>query len=274
MTAAITIHFRKPNLTSACIDSLLADGWAPILVWDNSADAGASLQELQTRYAAEPRVMLAANPNNLGFGKGMNAALAALGRYGYAGPVLLVNNDAQVQPGMRIALEARLTHTNTPMLIAPRLMQDGQEQGWLYYQPWLALVTKRPVWGSFAYLSGCCLLVQRPDNTQPLFDETFFMYGEDVELSWRMRRQGGQLVLLDRSYLQHDGLGSSGHASAAYERYLVQSHWLLAGKLASNAVSATLMRVSRIPSLLARACLRSWRYRSWVPLRAISRLFE
>lgn len=62
-------------------------------------------------------------------------------------------------------------------------MQDGEEQGWLYYQPWLALVTKRPVWGSFAYLSGCCLLVQRPDNTQPLFDETFFMYGEDVELS-------------------------------------------------------------------------------------------
>ena len=64
-----------------------------------------------------------------------DAALAALRRYGYAGPVLLVNNDAQVQPGMRLALEARLTHTNTPMLIAPRLMQDGQEQGWLYYQP-------------------------------------------------------------------------------------------------------------------------------------------
>ena len=268
MTAAITIHFKNPKLTSACIDRLLADGWAPILVWDNSEDAGGSLQDLQTRYAAEPRVVLVTNPRNLGFGKGMNAALAALGRYGYAGPVLLVNNDAQVQPGMRLALEARLTHTNTPMLIAPRLMQDGQEQGWLYYQPWLALVTKRPVWGSFAYLSGCCLLVQRPDNTQPLFDETFFMYGEDVELSWRMRRQGGQLVLLDRSYLQHDGLGSSGHASAAYERHLVQSHWLLAGKLASNAFSATLMRALRIPSLLARACLRSWRYRSWVPLRA------
>lgn len=268
MTAAITIHFRKPNLTSACIDSLLADGWAPILVWDNSADAGASLQELQTRYAAEPRVMLAANPNNLGFGKGMNAALAALGRYGYSGPVLLINNDARVQRGLRLALEAQLAPTSKPMLIAPRLMQDGQEQGWLYYQPWLALVTKRPVWGSFAYLSGCCLLVQRPDNTQPLFDETFFMYGEDVELSWRIRRQGGQLVLLDRSYLQHDGLGSSGHASPAYERYLVQSHWLLAGKLASHAFSATLMRVLRIPSLLARAYLRSWRYRSCVPLRA------
>lgn len=67
-------------------------------------------------------------------------------------------------------------------------------------------------------------------------------------------------MLLDHSYLEHDGLGSSGHASPAYERYLVQSHWLLAGKLASHAFSATLMRVLRIPSLLARAYLRSWRY--------------
>ncbi|WP_043464358.1 hypothetical protein [Azovibrio restrictus] len=274
MTAAITIHFRNPKLTSACIDSLLADGWAPILVWDNSADAGASLRELQTRYALEPRVVLAANPCNLGFSKGMNAALNALGHYGYAGPVLLVNNDAQVQEGLRLALEAQLTHTSTPMLIAPRLMQDGKEQGWLYYQPWLALVTKHPVLGSFAYLSGCCLLVQRPDNTQPLFDDSFFMYGEDVELSWRIRRQGGQLVLIDRGYVHHDGLASSGHASAAYEQYLVQSHWLLAGKLAPNAFSAIMMRVLRIPSLLARACLRSWRYRSWVPLRAILKIAQ
>ena len=116
--------------------------------------------------------------------------------------------------------------------------------------------------------------MERPDNTQPLFDETFFMYGEDVELSWRMRRQGVQLVLLDRSYLHHDGLASSGHASAAYEQYLVQSHWLLAEKLASNAFSARLMRALRIPTLLARACLRSWRYRSWVPLRAFFKIIQ
>lgn len=274
MTAAVTIHFRRPELTAGCIDSLLADGWAPVLVWDNSEDAGISLQTLQTRYAAEPRVLFGSTSQNLGFGRGMNAALAALGRYGYAGPVLLINNDTQVQPGMRLALEARLTHTHTPMLIAPRLMQDGQEQGWLYYQPWLALVTKRPVWGSFACLSGCCLLVVRPDNTTPLFDEDFFMYGEDVELSWRFQRQGGQLKLLDRAWLEHYGSGSSGQASEAYERFLVRAHWQLAEKLAFNAVSTMLMRVLRIPSLLARACLRSWRYRSWVPLRALAEIFR
>ncbi|MFT4177980.1 MAG: glycosyltransferase [Thermomonas sp.] len=269
MTAAITIHFHKPELTARCIDSLLADGWTTILVWDNSEDDGVSLLLLEEQYRNQGKVQFARSPANLGFGRGMNAALAELGNRGYAGPVLLVNNDARVMPGMRAALEAQLAETGSTALIAPRLLQDGCEQGWLYYQPWLALVSKRRLPGSFAYLSGCCLLVQRPDNTQPLFDEDFFMYGEDVELSWRMRRQGACLLLLDRSYVQHEGSASSGQASEAYERFLVQSHWLLAKKLAPNPGARILMQVLRVPSLLARAYLRSWRYRSLVPLRVI-----
>ncbi|CAN7460944.1 hypothetical protein LJR143_002868 [Pseudoxanthomonas sp. LjRoot143] len=270
MTAAITIHFRKPELTSKCVDSLLADGWDPILVWDNSADGGESLKALEAQYAPEPRVRLARNAVNLGFGKGMNAGLALLGRQGYSGPVLLVNNDALVVPGMRLALGEKLSGGTA--LLAPRLMQDGQEQGWLYYQPWLALVTRRPLPGSFAYLSGCCLLVERPDNALPLFDEDFFMYGEDVELSWRMYGMTARLHLLDRSFVLHEGSASSGPASAAYERFLVRSHWLLAEKLASNALEKLLMYVLRVPVLFARASVRAWRYRSMMPLRALSTL--
>ncbi len=274
MTAAITIHFRNPVLTQGCIDSLLADGWAPILVWDNSADEGDTLQVLEARYAEDARVRLVANATNLGFGKGMNAALAELGRCGYGGPVLLINNDARVSFGMRTALESQLTNDGVPTLVAPRIRQGGQEQGWLHYQPWLALVTQRSILGSFAYLSGCCLLVQRSNNALPLFDEDFFMYGEDVELSWRMRRQGGRLVMLDRVWIEHEGSASSGQASEAYERFLVTSHWLLASKLASKSISKRIMRGLRIPVLMARACLRSLRYRSFVPFNAVVGLFK
>lgn len=269
MTAAITIHFRKPDLTAACVSSLLTDGWEPILVWDNSADGGATLRALQERFAGDVRVLWGENADNLGFGKGMNAALAVLGQRGYAGPVLLINNDAQVKQGMRIALHASLQELNGPALVAPRILQGGQEQGWLYYQRWSALVTRRPLPGSFAYLSGCCLLVQRVDNAQPLFDEDFFMYGEDVELSWRWRRQGGRLLLLNQAWLVHAGSASSGQASEAYEYFLVSSHWCLAGKLAEAPLQAWIMRILRLPLLLARACLRSLRYRSWVPLQAL-----
>lgn len=275
MSAAITIHFRKPALTAACIDSLLADGWAPILVWDNSADDGRSLQTLTARYGKDPRVQLVNNPVNLGFGKGMNAALAELERRGHAGPVLLVNNDTEVLPGMRAALLAALPRDSAvPALVAPKILQDGKAQGWLYYHRWLALVTRRPLPGSFAYLSGCCLLVQRADNAAPLFDEDFFMYGEDVELSWRWQKQGGALVLLEGVWVRHAGSASSGQASATYERFLVESHWLLARKLADGPLQAALMRLLRVPSLTLRAVLRSLRYRSWVPLRSLDQVFS
>lgn len=273
MTAAITIHFRKPELTAGCIDTLLADGWAPVLVWDNSADEGRSLQALVARYAGEPRVHLVGNPTNLGFGKGMNAALVELGRRGHVGPVLLVNNDAQVLPGMRAALLAALPRDSAiPVLVAPRILQDGQAQGWLYYHRWLALVTRRPVPGGIAYLSGCCLLVRRPDNAAPLFDDDFFMYGEDVELSWRWRRQGGALVLLEDIWLHHAGSASTGQASADYERFLVGSHWLLARKLAGAGWEGWMMRATKLPALIARACIRALRYRSMVPLRALAEI--
>lgn len=269
MTAAITIHFRKPELTRKCIYSLLMDGWGPILVWDNSDDGGVSLHELEATYASESRVHLVRSPANLGFGKGMNAALKELGRRGYSGPVLLVNNDAQVLPGMRPALLAALLEGDEIQVVAPRTVQDGREQGWLHYQRWLGLVTRRPVPASFPYLSGCCLLIGRPDNSCPLFDEAFFMYGEDVELSWRVRRAGGRLVLLNQAFVTHEGSASSGQASETYERYLVASHWLLANKLASGVASAQLMRALRIPMLFMRAWVRVIRYRSLTPLFAL-----
>lgn len=268
MTAAITIHYKKPELTAGCIESLLADGWTPVLVWDNSDDGGTSFQVLRNRFSNDFRLLWIRSPSNVGFGKAMNGGIAALKARGYQGPILLINNDARVTAGMRPELQAALTTPIAPTLVAPRILQDGKEHGWLYYHPWLALVTQKPLPGSFAYLSGCCLLVNRPPNASPLFDEAFFMYGEDVELSWRVQQEGGKLVLLERAWLQHEGSASSGQASEAYERFLVQSHRLLAWRLATNTLSRTLMHVLRVPSLFARACVRSIRFKSLVPLCA------
>lgn len=273
MTAAITIHFRKPELTIACIASLLADNWNPVLVWDNSEDNGKTLSVVIEKFKNDARVIWGHNNKNLGFGKGNNYALKLLGNQGYTGPVLLINNDAIVRPGMYNALHGELKNMDVPSLIAPKIYQDGQEQGWLYYQPWFALVTRRPLPGSFAYLSGCCLLVSRKNNSLPLFDEDFFMYGEDVELSWRWKKNSGYLILLEETWLSHEGSASSGQASEAYEYFLVSSHWRLASKLSSNCLDKKLMQSARLLSLLARACLRSIRYRSAIPLSIFLKFF-
>ncbi|HEX7802017.1 MAG TPA: hypothetical protein VF471_04600 [Pseudoxanthomonas sp.] len=269
MTPAITINFRKAELTAACVRSLIADGWGPILVWDNSADGGVSAASLRPLLAGMENVHLVESQSNLGFAAGMNRALAWLATREPPGPVMLINNDATVVPGLRVALLAATETALAPTLVAPQIAQSGSVQGWKFYQPWFGLVLDTPIWGAVPYLSGCCLLVNRKDNSKPLFDEAFFMYGEDVELSSRIIAQGGRLSLVPVAYVDHVGSAGSGAASEFYERHMVRAHWILASRLSSGAGEEFLRKVLKFPALVLRALIRSLRYRSVEPLKAL-----
>ena len=53
------------------------------------------------------------------------------------------------------------------------------------------------------FLSGCCLAVRRSAFERVGgFDERFFMYGEDVDLSWKLRALG-RLVRADGAHFPH-----------------------------------------------------------------------
>lgn len=58
--------------------------------------------------------------------------------------------------------------------------------------------------GQPLYLSGCCLVVRRRAFEElGGFDERFFMYGEDVDLSWRLRKLG-RLKRIEDAHYAHD----------------------------------------------------------------------
>jgi GT2 family glycosyltransferase len=58
--------------------------------------------------------------------------------------------------------------------------------------------------GSPSFLSGCCLAVRRPAFERVGgFDERFFMYGEDVDLCWKLLRLG-RLVRVEDARFDHD----------------------------------------------------------------------
>lgn len=265
----LTLHYRHAALTDRCVRSLLADGADAVLVWDNTGDGGESAKGITVCQEQPDRVVLQISPANLGFAAGVNRGIEAiLARWPQAW-VFLLNNDAEVVPGAVSALSEALAAHSSAVVAFPLIDQGDRFSGATYYQRHFGLLSSRPLPASVMHPSGCALLIAPERIELPLFDEDFFMYGEDVMLGARLGPQ--RMVHVPEVLVRHAGNAGSGQGSAFYEERMVAAHWLLARKLAKNRLELGLYLLGRALSLPARALLRAVRQRSLVPLTALWR---
>jgi GT2 family glycosyltransferase len=214
-------------------------------------------------------MLLLSPKDNLGFARGVNLALndpAALDSDAF----LLINNDAVATTGMVASLAAALTDTGGAMVAPTVVNEAGELQPVLWYQRFTGMQTTRRWPGSFPYPSGSCLLVSRAMlKDGRIFDEDFFMYGEDTLLGWRLVRAGKTPLLLDNAVVRHDGTGSSRRGEMFYEYHMARAHILLATKTwRYSFLEIPFMLISKASVLCIRASFRSLRFRSFVPLKA------
>lgn len=267
--AGLLLNYRDWQRSHHAIRSLLEDGAAAVVVWDNSADDGASAAQLSEALGAEARVHIHVSPANLGFAAGVNRGLALCARLHPNAWVLLINNDARLEVGALDALTGALSEASQALIAYPAVNHGGVVRGTAYYQRATGLLCVRPRTGCFAYASGCCCLLATDRLSLPLFDETFFMYGEDAELGWRLHGRPEAMVFVDRVLAEHEGSASSGLGSAFYETHLVAAHLILARRLARCRTEAVFFISLHVLALAVRACTRAIRFHSWVPMRAL-----
>lgn len=265
----LTLHYRHAALTDRCVRSLLANGADAVLVWDNTGDGGESARNIAVRHEQPDRVKLEISSVNLGFAAGVNRGIEAiLGRWAQAW-IFLVNNDAEVLPGAIDALRATLQAAPNAVVAYPGMQQGASLFGLTYYQPLLGLFATKQLPGSIRYPSGCALLIAPERIELPLFDEDFFMYGEDVMLGARLGPQ--RMAHVPEILVRHTGNAGSGQGSAFYEERIVAAHWLLARKLSRSRPKYIANLLGRFLTLPARAAVRSVRLRSLTPWRALYR---
>ncbi len=267
---ALVLHFRDGVRTLACLDSLLAEGIHRALVVDNSEDGGQSLRWLRSTIASRGGgfdLQVSEPGCNLGFAKGVNLGLQAiLDHYG-AVHVLLLNNDAVLLSGAVERLLSALRKSTGLALAAPTLVTPvGDFSSLAYYQPYLALITRRPWPGSLAHLGGCCMLIPPSLAASALLDEDFFFYGEDFELGARCVRAGIALIGADDARVGHAMSAGSRNGSLFYEYHMARAHCVVVGKLASNRFDRFQMWLGRSIALPVRAMMRGIRHRSLRPL--------
>lgn len=170
---------------------------------------------------------------NGGFGTGMNVGVDKATSLG-AEVLLLLNPDAAVQrePLAALVADAVADHQRltSPKLVRPddTTWFDGGD---------LCLTTGTTRGGRHAgegWLTGACLVLHK-DLWRQLggFDEDYFLYWEDIDLSHRCTRTGGSLSVRLDLVAVHSVGGTQGHdraKSAGYYYYNCRNRMLFAAK--------------------------------------------
>ena len=270
-TAVIILNYFGCEDCRACVASVKRHiEHAAVYIIDNSADTDEK-NRLQALFSSEPHVHLIFSEKNLGFAAGVNLGLkqalaAGLSRF------LVLNNDAVVLENCGSILDAAYGE-HGGSLIAPSINWGGSICGGNYYHRYGGLIIrKKPKIsaGWLFYLTGCALAFDRLFlDRAGFFSESFFMYGEDVELSVRACARGIPLVCLPQILINHEGSKSARMASLFYEYHIARAHYLLTFCTLQKKGHQLVSLGGKLLFLLLRACVRCLRFKTLAPLAAL-----
>jgi GT2 family glycosyltransferase len=191
MTAVVILDYKVPELLKSCIEALPDS--VEVIIVDN-------------------------NTTNRGFAAGCNLGIKQAIERG-ADYVWLLNNDAIVRPD---------TLENLLACVAPGigavgsvvLNPDGSVQVWGGGYVRLGRSRRLRSPGPYSWLSACSLLLTREAIVATGgFDEGFFMYWEDVDLSFRLTTAGYGLAVARDAFVTHFGGSEVRHSPRSLIRF-------------------------------------------------------
>jgi GT2 family glycosyltransferase len=202
--------------TRDCLQSLknIENISCQVIVVDN-ASTDDSLERLQ---AVSSSVIVLENQVNAGFGAGNNVGIRSALGLG-ADFIWLLNNDTHVEPDtLQNMLDLALTDSSIGAVgcVLRYMEQPDRIQAWGGGQVNLLLGSSKHHLGpvpsnKLHYLTAASVLVSREAlKAVGGFDEGFFMYWEDVDLSFRIRQAGFKLMVAESAVVFHKESASSG----------------------------------------------------------------
>jgi GT2 family glycosyltransferase len=234
----VVVNYGSHDLIEANLGGAdLAGIGARAVIVDNYRSAGH--RRAVTSLCRERGWELAAMPGNVGFGAGVNAG-ARVALEGGCDVLVILNPDLSV-PAATVAELVRAVRAEPDAVVSPRIVRrDGST--W-FAGAFIDLDAGRTRWTGGpegdrtpAWLSGACLAVHR-DVWVAVggFDDDYFLYWEDVDLSYRMTRAGARLVVRPDLVAVHDVGGTQHDASqraksAVYYYYNCRNRLLFAAK--------------------------------------------
>jgi N-acetylglucosaminyl-diphospho-decaprenol L-rhamnosyltransferase len=232
--AAVVVNHDAGESLAAFLETLRSEDVRDVIVVDNASSDGSS-DGLDDGGC----VRVVRTGMNLGYGAGANRGLAETD----AEFVLVSNPDVAVHRGALEALAAAFTADPTLAIAGPRILDaDGTRYPSARRFPSMTVAAGHVALGTFFpanrfsrryrmddldsssvpgdgrgtavavdWVSGACFMARRAALKElGGFDESYFMYAEDVDLCWRAHRAGWAVAYVPAATVTHlQGLSTS-----------------------------------------------------------------
>ncbi len=219
--AAVVVNFNAGDALTGCVASVLAQDPPPELVVVDNASTDGSVDRL---LRAHPGVRIVRAGGNLGYARAANLGTAATD----APVIAVLNPDTVLAPGVGAALTARFAADPELGAAGPQLHNpdgtvypsarripsviDAVGHGLLFFvwrdNPFtrryreIGADPARP--RDVDWLSGAAVWLRRAAlDAVGGWDERYFMYVEDVDLCWRLRRAGWRVAYEPAGTVEH-----------------------------------------------------------------------
>ena len=235
------VNYNTRELLRQCLESVRRAEPGVVVVVDHGSTDG-SIAMLRSEF---PNVVLEVNPANPGYGAGANRAIRRTSETG----VLLLNSDTVLEPGALTVLRTYLDSHPRAGLVGPRLRNpDGTLQRSCYHflTPFQMLVAQTGLARLFSvtpvlrdrflpasphdtarvvpWVKGAALVIRRTAfEAVGGFDETFFMYAEELDLCYRLKEAGWETHFAPVTDVVHVEAASTAQHRARMEVKLFDS---------------------------------------------------
>ena len=226
--SVVMVVYMTGEALEQSLGCVLADDLIDELVLVDNGSRPAEAQRLRALAERDPRVVLRAGHGNIGFARGANLGA----RTANSDILVFLNPDAFLQRGCVGELVREINARPDLCLVGGRVLNaDRSEQrgarrgeitpmsalmslstlarlipGWRHYEVhWEGEAAPDHV-AAVPTISGACFAMRRADFAQLNgFDEGYFLHVEDVDLCWRVRAEGGQVLFHPRAEVIHLG---------------------------------------------------------------------
>lgn len=227
-TAVVIVHYQTWAACLACLDSLMAQALpdTTVIVVDNCSSNPPS----DDLFRIAPNLELKCNPRNIGFAAAANQGIQEAQRRG-AEYIWMLNPDTLIQPGAQDALIETVRQDPAIGAVGSILLEEGDDQR---IQAWggglvsslsgLPRHLVLPDAFRLSYICGASMLLRsRALDAVGGFDEDFFLYWEDTDLCFRLRKRGWRLAVAESSKVVHRQSLATVFQSPLYDRHFTES---------------------------------------------------